>query len=86
MASEKDRRIASTRAQAINYLKSAVTKRPKITRFENCTMDIDTARGVITVVHDGRIKVLVTHIPISRFGSGTITIISATERIPGNRT
>ena len=79
MASEKDRRVASNRAQSINYLGTR-NKLPKITRFENCKMEIDSARGVIKVAHNGRIKVLVSRIPTRRFGSATITIIAAAEK------
>jgi len=48
MAREKDRRVESSRAEAIKHHKGELFRKiPKITRLEDCVMEIDTVRGVI---------------------------------------
>jgi hypothetical protein len=80
MVRDKDRRIASGRAETINHLSGAPFRKiPKVTRLENCVMEIDSTRGVISVVHNGRIKFQVSRIPIRRLASPTITVIAAAE-------
>lgn len=78
----KGRRIALDRAETINHHNGAPYKRiPRITRFENCVMEIDSARGVISVSHDGRIKLQVSRIPIRRLSLPSITVVAAREVI-----
>lgn len=80
MAREKDRRVASSRAETINHLNGApFIKIPKVTRLENCTMEIDNARGVITVSHAGRVKFHVPRIPLRRLALATITVVAGAE-------
>jgi hypothetical protein len=82
MAKDKECRVASNRAEAINHHNGRLfTKIPKITRLENCVMEIDTVRGVITVSQDGRIKFKVSRIPLGRLASPTITVVAAPEVI-----
>ncbi len=48
MVRDKGRRIASERAETINHHNGELLRKiPKITRLENCIMEIDTVRGVI---------------------------------------
>ena len=80
MVRDKDRRIASDRAETINHLKGeSLRKVPKITRLENCIMEIDTVRGVISVSHGGRVKFQVSRIPLGRLALPTITVVAAPE-------
>ena len=80
MAREKDRRVASSRAEAINHHNGQLFRKiPKITRLENCIMEIDTVRGVISVSQGGRIKFQVSRIPLGRLASPTITVVAAPE-------
>jgi hypothetical protein len=54
MARDKDRRVASSRAEAINHQNGQLFRKiPKVTRLENCIMEIDTVRGVISVSQGG---------------------------------
>jgi hypothetical protein len=39
-------------------------KVPKIERFENCTVEVDRARGIITICQGEKIKIRVTRIPL----------------------
>jgi hypothetical protein len=49
MVKDKDRGIASSRAETINHHNGQLFRKiSKITRLENCIMEIDTARGVIS--------------------------------------
>ena len=76
----KDRRIALDRAETINHQNGAPFRKiPKITRIENCVMEIDSARGVIRVAHGGRIKLQVSRIPIGRLSLPSITVVAAAE-------
>jgi len=80
MARDKDRRVASNRAEAINHQNGQVFRKiPKITRLENCVMEIDTVRGVISVSQGGRIKFKVSRIPLGRLALPTITVVAAPE-------
>jgi len=80
MVRDKDRRIASDRAETINHLKGESPRKfPKITRLENCVMEIDTVRGVISVSQGGRIKFQVSRIPLVRLALPTITVVAAPE-------
>ncbi len=80
MVKNKERRIAWDRAETINHQNGApLRKIPKVTRLENCVMEIDTARGVISVSQGGRIKFQVSRIPIGRLSSPTITVVAAAE-------
>ena len=80
MARDKDRRVASNRAEAINHQNGQLFRKiPKITRFENCIMEIDTVRGVISVSQGGRIKFQVSRIPLGRLALPTITVVAAPE-------
>jgi hypothetical protein len=73
-----NRRIALDRAETINHKNGTpFMKLPKITRLENCTMEIDSARGVIRVFHGGRIKFQVSRIPLKRLSWPTITVIAS---------
>jgi len=73
-----NRRIALDRAETINHQNGTpFMKFPKITRLENCTMEIDSARGLIRVSHGGRIKLQVSRIPLKRLSWPTITVIAA---------
>lgn len=77
-------RIASDRAETINHQNGLLFKKiPKITRFENCVMEIDRARGVISVAQGGRIKFQVSRIPLGRLASPTITVVATAEIPPG---
>jgi len=80
MTRDKDRRVASNRAEAINHHNGQLFRKvPKITRLENCVMEIDTVRGVISVSQGGRIKFQVSRIPLGRLASPTITVVAAPE-------
>jgi hypothetical protein len=80
MARDKDRRVASNRAEAINHQNGQLFRKiPKITRLENCVMEIDTVRGVISVSQGGRIKFQVSRIPLGRLALPTITVVAAPE-------
>ena len=80
MIRDKDLRIASNRAETINHQNGAPFRKiPKVTRLENCVMEIDTARGVISVSQGGRIKFQVSRIPIGRLALPTITVVAAAE-------
>jgi len=73
-----NRRIALDRAETINNQNGTpFLKSPKITRLENCTMEIDSARGVIRVSHGGRIKFQVSRIPLKRLSWPMITVVAA---------
>jgi hypothetical protein len=80
MIKPRERRIASDRAETINHQNGAPFKKiPKITRLENCVMEIDTTRGVISVSQGGRIKFQVSRIPLTRLALSTITVVAAAE-------
>ena len=80
MRREKDRRVASDRAETINHHNGQLLRKiPKITRLENCVMEIDSARGVISIAHAGRIKFQVSRIPLGRLALPTITVVAAAE-------
>jgi len=82
MVKDKDRGIASDRAETINHLKGESPRKfPKITRLENCIMEIDTIRGVISVSHGGRVKFQVSRIPLRRLALPSITVVAAPEVI-----
>lgn len=71
-------RIALDRAETINHQNGTpFMKFPKITRLENCTMEIDSARGVIRVPYGGRIKFQVSRIPLKGLSWPTITVAAA---------
>ena len=73
-----NRRIALDRAEAINHQNgNPYMKSPKVTRIENCTMEIDLARGVIRGSHGGRIKLQVSRIPLKRLSWPMITVVAA---------
>jgi hypothetical protein len=73
MAREKDRKVASSRAEAINHHNG------ELFRKIPCIMEIDTVRGVISVSHGGRIKFKVSRIPLGRLALPTITVVAAPE-------
>jgi hypothetical protein len=69
----------TVRRRLITITGNFIGKIPKITRFENCVMEIDTARGVISIAHGGRIKFQVSRIPLGRLALPTITVVAAAE-------
>ena len=82
MVKDKDRRSASNRAETINHHNGQLLRKiPKITRLENCIMEIDTVRGVISVSHGGRVKFQVSRIPLRRLALPSITVVAAPEVI-----
>ncbi len=82
MVRDKGRRIASERAETINHHNGELLRKiPKITRLENCIMEIDTVRGVISVSHGGRVKFQVSRIPLRRLALPSITVVAAPEVI-----
>ena len=84
MIKDRERRIASDRAETINHQNGAPFRKvPKITRLENCVMEIDRARGVISVAQGGRIKFQVSRVPIGRLALPTITVVATAEIPPG---
>ena len=82
MVKDKDRRSASNRAETTNHHNGQLLRKiPKITRLENCIMEIDTVRGVISVSHGGRVKFQVSRIPLRRLALPSITVVAAPEVI-----
>jgi len=82
MVRDKGRRIASERAETINHHNGELLRKiPKITRLENCIMEIDTVRGVISVSHGGRVKFQVSRIPLRRLALPSITVVAGPEVI-----
>ena len=82
MVKDKDRRSAANRAETINHHNGELLRKiPKITRLENCIMEIDTVRGVISVSHGGRVKFQVSRIPLRRLALPSITVVAAPEVI-----
>ena len=82
MVKDKDRRSASNHAETINHHNGELLRKiPKITRLENCIMEIDTVRGVISVSHGGRVKFQVSRIPLRRLALPSITVVAAPEVI-----
>ena len=68
------------RAETINHPeRSALQENPAGHRLENCVMEIDRARGVISVAQGGRIKFQVSRIPLGRLASPTITVVATAE-------
>jgi hypothetical protein len=75
---KNNRRAALDRAETINQINgNPYMKFPKITRLENCTMEIGSARGVIRVSNGGRIKLQVSRIPLKRLSWPMITVVAA---------
>ena len=79
MPKDKDRRVAN-RSETINHHNGQLQRNiPKITRLENCIMEINNVRGIISVSHQGRIKLKVSRIPLRKLRLPTITVIAAPE-------
>jgi hypothetical protein len=57
-------------------------KRPKLTTIEGCTLEIDTARGVIRVNKNGRVKVFIKRIPIALLSAATIELVAGASGSP----
>ena len=80
MPKDKDRRIAANRSETINHHNGQLHRKiPNVTRLENCIMEINNVRGIISVAHQGRIKLKVSRIPLRKLRLPTITVIAAPE-------